>query len=352
MKKRRKRRESIGQDIRSPQGSVQPRRLPGQTLFLCGVVFVGIGILGYIALDSWGGRPRQDEKSHSEWTLEEIPFNGAQAYAYLKQICAIGPRPSGSEGMRRQQELLAEHFRKLSGTVEWQRFEIAHPVDGSRVPMANLIVRWHPQRRDRILLCAHYDTLPLPMLDPQNPKGRFVGANDGASGVAVLMELAKHIPQLESRYGVDFALWDGEEFIFDPSHEFFHGSRYFAEQYRRQHNRGYRYQWGVLFDMIGDKDLQIYQEGHSMSWRDTRPLVEQIWATARRLGVREFVPRVKHYVQDDHVPLRNIGGIPTCDLIDFDYPVWHTQADTPEQCSPLSLAKVGWVLLEWVRSLK
>jgi hypothetical protein len=356
VKKRRKRRvladgalptEKPGQPIARP---AWPR------VFLAGVLVIGVGLLGYMAWEAWwGGQPTSRSEAASapaELTLENIPFNGQQAYEYLKQLCQIGPRPSGSDGMRRQQELLAEHFRKLGGQVELQRFEMAHPVDGSRVPMANLIVRWHPDRPVRVLLSAHYDTLPFPMLDPQNPKGRFVGANDGASGVAVLMELGRHMPELKSRYGVDFAFWDGEEFIFDPSHEYFRGSTYFAQEYRRQPKRGYSYRWGVLLDMVGDKDLQIYQEGYSMQWRETRPLVAAIWATARRLGVREFIPRVKHYVRDDHLPLFEIGGIPTCDIIDFDYPAWHTQADTPEQCSPLSLAKVGWVLLEWLRSLK
>lgn len=348
MKQQRKRR-------RAPELTplpVKTGKLIRHTL-LWGVVVVGmVAVLGYIALDTWGDRSGHSPPVQSELRLEDIPFDGDRAYRYVKQLCELGPRPSGSEGMRRQQELLAEHFRKLGAQVEWQRFAIAHPVDGSRVAMANLLVRWHPERRERVLLSAHYDTLPFPMLDPHNPRGRFVGANDGASGVAVLMELARHMPKLESRYGVDFALWDGEEFIFDPSHEYFHGSRYFAEHYRRQPNRGYRYRWGVLLDMVGDKDLQIYQEGYSVSWRDTRPLVEAIWATASRLGVREFIPKVKHYVRDDHLPLRNIAGIPTCNLIDFDYPAWHTQADTPDQCSPLSLAKVGWVVWEWLRSLK
>jgi hypothetical protein len=104
--------------------------------------------------------------------------------------------------------------------------------------------------------------------------------------------------------------------------------------------------------MIGDADLQLYQERNSTWWRDTRPLVDEIWATARRLGVREFIPRRKHEVRDDHLPLHNIGKIPTCDIIDFDYPAWHTQADTPERCSALSLAKVGWVLREWLSTTR
>jgi glutaminyl-peptide cyclotransferase len=289
----------------------------------------------------------------SSLKLDDIPFNGARAYEYLKQISAIGPRPSGSPGMEAQQKMLVEHFGKLGGQVHRQAFQVRHPVDGSPVAMANLIVQWHPERGQRILLCAHYDTLPYPMLDPENPRGRFVGANDGASGVAVLMELAHEMPQLKTRYGVDFVLFDGEEFIFSTRHRYFLGSEYFARSYvaGRLPYRC-RYRWGVLLDMIGDADLQIYQERRSAWWRDTRPLVDDIWSTARRLGVREFVARTKYEVADDHLMLRDVGGIPTCDVIDFDYPPWHTQGDTPERCSALSLAKVGWVIREWLETVE
>jgi hypothetical protein len=106
--------------------------------------------------------------------------------------------------------------------------------------------------------------------------------------------------------------------------------------------------------MIGDADLQIYQERHNVSWADTRPLVKEVWATANRLGVKEFIPRAGYEVRDDHLPLRNIAKIPTCEVIDAPqtYRYWHTTMDTPERCSGASLAKVGWVVLEWARSQK
>ncbi len=326
---------------------------PAQTVFLIAAAGLAVFLVGGVTIwAQWqsgrGGRPTH---TVSDLTLDDIPFNGARAYDYLKQLCDIGPRPSGSEGMVRQQALLEEHFQKLGGEVRFQRFQYRHPVDGSPVPIGNLIVHWHPDRKDRILLCAHYDTLPYPLLDPINPKGRFVGANDGASGTALLMEMAHMIPDLDTRYGIDFVLFDAEEFIFDMNHRFFVGSEYFARQYVNQ-PPPYRYRWGVLVDMIGDADLQIYKERHSISWPQTRQLVEQIWATARRLGVREFVHRPKHAIRDDHIPLNLIAGIPTACIIDFDYPPWHTEADTPDKCSPESLAKVGWVLWEWLKNVQ
>jgi glutaminyl-peptide cyclotransferase len=253
--------------------------------------------------------------------------------------------------MQRQQKLLAEHFQKLGGQVQWQRFRVPHPQGGEVVPMTNLLVHWGPATGDRILMCAHYDTLPYPLRDPENPQGRFVGANDNASGVAVLAELARDLPTLAIERGIDLLLLDGEEFLFDESGRFFLGSEYFAREYVKN-QAPYRYRWAVLLDMVGDADLQIYQERNSLWWKDARPLVEGIWATAARLGVREFVAKPKHEVNDDHVMLHNIGHIPCIDIIDFDYPPWHTQADTPERCSPLSLAKVGWVLREWIKTVK
>ena len=217
--------------------------------------------------------------------------------------------------------------------------------------MANIVVHWHPQSTTRILLCGHYDTLPYPMLDRENPQGTFVGADDNASGVAVLMELARDMPTLPTKYGIDFLLLDGEEFIFSQQDRFFLGSEYFAREYVK-HKPPYHYRWGVLLDMVGDADLQLYEERNSVWWNDTRGLVAEIWGTAARLGVREFVAKPKHEVEDDHLVLHDVGGIPCIDVIDFDYPPWHTQGDTPDKCSPLSLAKVGWVLREWLKTVK
>ncbi len=292
-------------------------------------------------------------------TLETIPFNGRRAFGYLRQLCELGPRPSGSEAMLRQQAILKKHFSALGGEVDMQEFDIRDRQSGDRVAMANLIARWHTDRVQRILLCAHYDTRPFPDRDPDPAKRRaaFVGANDGASGVAVLAELAYGLAELESPFGVDIVLFDGEEYVFDDRlDQYFLGSNEFARIYRNQ-QRDWSYRWGILLDMVGDAELEIYQEGHSVKWRDTRPLVGSLWQTARKLGVREFIPRVRHEILDDHIALHDVGGIPCCDIIDFDYPrpgtnYWHTTSDTPDKCSPLSLAKVGWVVQEWLKQVE
>jgi hypothetical protein len=283
---------------------------------------------------------------------EAVEFSGERAMRHLEAICDLGPRPSGSPAMDRQRALLARHFRAAGATVTGQAFQIRDRRTGAPVHLENLIVTWHPDRAERVLLAAHYDTRPFPDRDPVDPEGVFLGANDGASGVAVLMELAAAMPGLPGPVGVDFVLFDAEEYVVHPRDPYFLGSAYFARQYAADRRAGrlpHAYRAGVLLDMVADRDLQIWQEQHSVDWPDTKPVVDSIWDVARRLEVREFVPRPKHAVQDDHLPLRMIGGIPTCDIIDFDYPHWHTTSDTPAQCAAESLSAVGRVVLAWLR---
>ena len=236
----------------------------------------------------------------------------------LKKVVAIGPRISTTQGMLQQQEMLTEHFQKLGATVQKQTFVALHPHLRQQVQLANLIVRFHPERKSRILICCHYDTRPFPDQDPKNPQGVFLGANDGASGVALLSELGKHIPSLDGKFGVDFVFFDGEEFVYvnrrDPM---FLGSTHFANAYR-QGLVNAKYSFGILVDMIGDKELEIRYERNSMDYAPR--LTRSIWGVAQRLNIKEFVPKEKHRIRDDHLPLNTIAGIRTCDIIDFELP--------------------------------
>jgi len=257
--------------------------------------------------------------------------------------------------MAQQQALLKQIFERNGGRVTMQTFDIRHPEDGSAVPMANLIARWYSDRPQRFLVCAHYDTRPYPDQDRQAPKGVFVGANDGASGAAALAELSYHLDDLPSDFGVDLVLFDGEEFIWQQGRdEYFLGSKFFAEKYQAS-PPPIPYRAGILLDMVGDRELKIYYERNSM--RYARDVAVSIWQTAQRLGVTAFVPRTRHEVLDDHLPLNQIAGIPTVDLIDFDYPrpgigapsYWHTEDDIPANCSGESLAVVVWVVHQWLK---
>ena len=274
-----------------------------------------------------------------------------RAFGYLSQICDLGSRTSGTDGMLRQQELLEEHFTTLGGDVKYQSFDTVHPVSGAPVRLANMIVSWHPAATERVLVCCHYDTRPYPDRDPlpANRTKPFIGANDGGSGVALLMELGHHISQIDPTYGVDFVFFDAEELVYQVTGgKYFIGSEHFATEYR-DNPPEHRYVCGVLVDMVGDKDLQLFQEKYSLSYAPD--VTRSIWALAARLRVREFIPRRKHEVRDDHLPLNQIAGIPTCDIIDFDYPHWHTRNDIPAACSGESLTKVGRVLLTWLQEV-
>lgn len=289
-------------------------------------------------------------EGESGWARAADPLapDAKRAFGYLQQVCAIGPRISGTEGMATQQELLSQHFTALKAQVFFQEWDTPHPLTGRPVRLKNLIVSWHPETTERVLLCCHYDTRPKPdeELLPRYRESPFIGANDGGSGVALLMELGHFMPGLPVKQGVDFVFFDAEELIFQKPGKFFLGSEHFATQYRDA-PPPYRYRCGVLLDMVGDKDLKIWQEVNST--RLAGFVTDSVWASAQAMGVKEFVPKRKHTVNDDHIPLNQIAGIPTCDVIDFDYPHWHKRNDLPAACSGESLAKVATVMRHWVQ---
>jgi len=278
-------------------------------------------------------------------------FDGQRAFADLEAICAIGPRISGTEGMQRQQDLLVEHFTKLGAECAVQEFDVAHPQTGEPTRLKNLIVSWHPAATERVLLACHYDTRPRPdrELLPRFRDLPFIGANDGASGVALLMELGRQMGSLSPRYGVDFVFFDAEELVYvNGRDDYFLGSEHFAKTYKAT-PPNYKYVAGVVLDMVADKDLKIYYEVGSLHY--ARAVSTSVWDAAKRAGVKQFVARRKHEVRDDHLPLNEIARIPTCDVIDFDYPHWHTRNDIPASCSAESLGAVGHVMVEWLSRL-
>lgn len=284
-------------------------------------------------------------------------FDQEFAFKHLKAICAIGSRMSTSQGMAKQQAMIQKHFEALGAQVGYQNFNVNDPrQNGRQATLSNLVVRFHPERKTRLLLCCHYDTRPFPDRDPVNPQGVFIGANDGASGAAFLCELGRHIPNMEGPVGFDFVFFDGEEFVFVQRDPMFLGSLHFARQYAAR-KWDVEYKYAVLVDMIGDKELQLKMEVNSLNM--ARNLTKMIWSIAKDLKVREFRASKGHIIKDDHLPLNEIAKIPTCDIIDFDYPrpgmqnqYWHTTKDSVENCSADSLGKVGVVMLEWTRRMQ
>ena len=270
-----------------------------------------------------------------------LEFKGERAYRFLKEQCEFGPRYPGSPGHQALRKYLLDFFSAHTNLIKSQDFVWEDTSEKIKLELSNIIVSFYPEKKERILICAHWDTRPWADKDPE-PANRFtpiLGANDGASGVAVLMELASVVSKRKPRYGVDLVLFDGEDYGSDSHPErWCIGSNYFSRNLG-----GYKPSFGILLDMIGDKDLQIYREGYSS--RYAREIVDLVWGKAERLSISEFQPEVKHFMIDDHISLIR-AGIPCIDIIDFDYPYWHTLEDTPDKCSAESLEKVGKVLLK------
>ncbi|MCI0699753.1 MAG: M28 family peptidase [Planctomycetia bacterium] len=288
--------------------------------------------------------------------LVEIKFDGDRALKYLKQLCDIGPRVSGTEGMKKQQELIEAHFKKLGATVTRQEFKARQRSQKNETNFVNLIISWHPDKERRVLLCSHYDTRPIAdqEANPANWNKPFVSANDGTSGVAFLMELGNHMKDLKSEFGIDFVLFDGEEYIFETDRvggdRYFIGSEYFAEDYAKtKGKRKHRYDAGVLFDLFAAKGAQLKVELYSLDF--AKPLVEQIWGVAKDLKAKSFVFERGYEVLDDHIAL-NRAGIPTVDVIDFDYAHWHKLTDTPDKVSGEQMAEVSRVITTWLQKIK
>jgi hypothetical protein len=283
--------------------------------------------------------------------IEPIKIDTKRALGYLKEVCTIGPRMSGTPGMKKQQELLQKHFTDLGAKVRLQTFQARQFSQGKPVEMTNLIVSWNPENRRRVILCSHYDTRPIAdqEKDPRKWRETFVSANDGGSGVALLMELGHHMDKLKPAVGVDFVFFDGEEYIFEPKRDkYFFGSQHFAQAWRQDAKRP-TYLAAVLLDMIGGKNPRFPVEGYS--WFRSQPLAAEIWQIAAQQGCKSFQQRVGDHVLDDHTSLHAVG-IPAIDIIDFSYPHWHRLTDTPENCAPEGLDQVARVLTVWLQRLK
>jgi Zn-dependent M28 family amino/carboxypeptidase len=278
-------------------------------------------------------------------TLRATPlFVGSKAYEYLLKQMAFGPRNPNSTGHANCLSYLTSELRALADRVELQQFTQAG-YNQEILRLTNIIASFNIEASSRVLLCAHWDTRPR--ADNDQDKSRrdtpILGANDGASGVAVLLEVASLLHTQRPAIGVDIVLFDGEDYGLEgDSQNYLLGSRYFA----RNKKPGYQPRFGVLLDMIGDADLQVPKEGYSM--RYAPDVVALVWDIAKELGYMQFVEEVGVDIMDDHLPL-NEAGIKTIDIIDFNYPdqsnkFWHTHLDIPENCSSESLEAVGTVI--------
>jgi len=267
-------------------------------------------------------------------------FDANKAYECLKKQCAFGPRPPGSTAHKKTRDYLASELKKYANSVTLQDF--TYKDGGKEIKLTNIIAIFGPDVKKKVLLCAHWDTRPFADKDPDKNKRHLpiIGANDGASGVAVLLELARAFHKEKPPVRIIMVLFDGEDYG-KTTETMFLGSRYFAQNIRPEWTPEY----GILLDMVGDKDLDVYIEQNSLEYAPE--VVKEVWKLAGELKLKGIYNKVGYNIMDDHIPLIE-KGIPCIDIIDFNYPYWHTLADTPDKCSPNSLGIIGRLLIELI----
>jgi Zn-dependent M28 family amino/carboxypeptidase len=261
----------------------------------------------------------------------KVLFDGSRAYDHLRQIVSFGPRPAGSPGIERTREYIIGELKALGVTVRQQPFEANTPI--GRIHMVNLIATIPGARKERIAITGHYDTKLF-------REFRFVGANDGGSSSAFLIEIARAVKARRNPLTVELIFFDGEEATLRDwgGTDHTYGSQYYVDEGKKTGTlAGLKAM--ILVDMIGERSPRFLKEGHSTRW-----LTDAIWATAQKLGYGSVFVNEVLAIEDDHIPFLD-AGVPSADIIDLDYPAWHTADDTLDKTSARSLEIVGNVLL-------
>jgi Zn-dependent M28 family amino/carboxypeptidase len=254
-------------------------------------------------------------------------FDGQSAMRFAQTQCDIGPRPTGTKEGIATGDFIIKNIPS-AWTIESQTFEYRGK------PIRNIIAK--RGQGNLIIIGAHYDTRPRADQDPMNPNEPIIGANDGASGVAVLLELARTLP-LTINKEIWLAFFDAEDMGGIDGWPFSVGAEYVANSLKTKP------QAVIVLDMIGDRDQQIYYEGNS-----NPDIQKAFFNTAAELGYRaNFIPEIKWHMTDDHTPFL-ARGYPAIDVIDFDYPYWHTLQDTCDKISAESLERVGRTVQRWL----
>ena len=280
---------------------------------------------------------------------DSVPnFDENSAYQFLLDQCDFGPRNPGSEGYNNCKEYLIKTLDSYSDTVFTQPFVI-NDIDDTQYDLDNIIAQYNINSNSHLLLGAHWDTRPWADSDLNIEKHNqpIIGANDGASGVSVLLELAKIFHYNPPPIRVSIVFFDGED-MGRPGvpKSYARGSQFFAKNLPIE-----KPDEAIILDMIGDKELHIPIERYS--YQQNKDLVKKLWSLANKLNLEAFESRIVHTIYDDHVPLWQEAKIPAIDIIDFNYPnrysnYWHTSQDTPDNCSAQSLGQVGNLLVHYI----
>lgn len=285
-------------------------------------------------------------------------FSADSAYAFVKAQCDFGPRAMNTEGHDRCGSWIVNKFRQYGCVVTSLRADLKG-YDGTVLKSQNIWARIHPERTERILLCAHWDSRPWADNDPDSANWHkpILAANDAASGVAVMLEIARLLQRDTTlRVGVDFVCFDAEDWGTPQwaeseggDNSWALGAQYFAANLPY----GFHVRYGILLDMVGGEGARFYKEGMSMQFAPE--IVKKVWRAARKAGYGNFFPRQEGgMVTDDHIPLNQTAHIPTIDIIPF-YPdcaqssfgpTWHTLNDNMEHISRNTLKAVGQTMIQ------
>ena len=286
-------------------------------------------------------------------------FMADSAFLFCQKQCDFGPRSMNSEAHEQCGEWIASKFRAYGMTVTEQRASLKG-YDGTSLKATNIIASYLPAQTDRILLCAHWDSRPWADNDPDeaNWKKPVMAANDGASGVAVMLEIARLLAGDSLKLGVDFVCFDAEDWGIpqwseaeDPGNTWALGSQHWAANCPKQQAKNYRF--GILFDMVGGQGAQFYQEQVSLYY--ARNVVDKVWRAAQVVGFGSFFPMNEGVgITDDHVPVNKMAKIPCIDIIPY-YPdcqqssfgpTWHTVNDDMDHIDKNTLQAVGQTVVQ------
>jgi len=284
-------------------------------------------------------------------------FDADNAYNQVKAQVYYGPRNPNSSGHDNALNYLQNELRKYCDNVELQSFTYTG-YENEKLSLTNIIGKFNPEAKNRIVLCAHWDTRPRAekAVDPKRRNEPILGANDGGSGVGVLLEIARLLKTNKINYGVDLVLFDGEDYGKEEDLDnFCLGSKYYAVNYRHTSTP----KFCVLLDLVGDKDAVFAKEGNSL--RFAPQVVNMVWGIAKQIKADKFLNKDGGYIYDDHIPLEQAGlkaiDIIDGDLIGADTPVkrrnyWHTHKDNMDNIGKNTLQQVGDVMTYLLFTLK
>lgn len=311
-----------------------------------------------------GSKQAQIPEDSTLETNKTPRFNADSAYAYIAGQVAFGPRVPNSEAHKKCGDYLVG-LLKEHGALVSEQCDVVDAFDGTPLNMRNIVGSYQPENRKRVLLCAHWDCRPWADNDPdkRNHHTPVDGANDGASGVGVLLEVARQIGLLQPKIGVDIIFFDVEDYGVpqfmpetDSEGSWCLGSQYWA---RTPHVPGYNARFGILLDMVGGKNATFYKEGFSEEYASA--IIDKVWEKAHTLGYGKFFPKqLGGYVTDDHLPVNRIARIPCIDIIpmmtDSELSTfgdtWHTINDNMQHIDRNTLQAVGQTVLEVIYNEK